>query len=400
MFTHQSNNQRWWGFFPVYKFQKRCSRRSCKYFNNHFVDKQSALPGIVHLIFYLHSTCMLPRVNRHIDKWLALPGIVCLSFVDLHSAFLLPRVNQHIDKQSALPWIVCLSFSDLHSAFIWICDEQMALPGIVCWGLVEPFENLFATNATTNWSVEADLLLKDKELFVLVEPFKNLSSMDATTNWSVEEAVCLKDRRCLYCLSRLTVASPLWLSMLSLLNCFGLLKLWAQMPTMWRLWHKTFVVEVTGSNANNVKAWRETVVVEDTWTFTKRDWTQLVNPELRLEWVVEKRTRADEKLCLLLALAYWIEGKACWELASVACGDLWMISSSNCSGWLESDSGFCFVERTLRSSASHSNLWFVVWSFRLMIGSNFAMLFCLFVCSFESNIMIQLYLISSNLIQI
>ncbi len=30
-------------------------------------------------------------------------------------------------------------------------------------------------------------------------------------------------------------------------------------------------VEVTGSNANNVKAWRETVSVEDTWTFTARD---------------------------------------------------------------------------------------------------------------------------------
>jgi len=30
-------------------------------------------------------------------------------------------------------------------------------------------------------------------------------------------------------------------------------------------------VEVTGSNANNVKAWRETVGVEDTCTFTARD---------------------------------------------------------------------------------------------------------------------------------
>jgi hypothetical protein len=32
-----------------------------------------------------------------------------------------------------------------------------------------------------------------------------------------------------------------------------------------------FIVEVTGSNANNVKAWHETFVVEDTWTFTARD---------------------------------------------------------------------------------------------------------------------------------
>jgi hypothetical protein len=30
-------------------------------------------------------------------------------------------------------------------------------------------------------------------------------------------------------------------------------------------------VEVTGSNANNAKAWRETVGVEDTWTFAARD---------------------------------------------------------------------------------------------------------------------------------
>jgi hypothetical protein len=31
------------------------------------------------------------------------------------------------------------------------------------------------------------------------------------------------------------------------------------------------VVEVTGSNANNVKTWYETFGVEDTWTFTARD---------------------------------------------------------------------------------------------------------------------------------
>jgi hypothetical protein len=43
--------------------------------------------------------------------------------------------------------------------------------------------------------------------------------------------------------------------------------------------------------------------------------------------MVEKGMRADEKLCLLLALTYWIEGKACWELALVAFGDLQMISS-------------------------------------------------------------------------
>ena len=30
-------------------------------------------------------------------------------------------------------------------------------------------------------------------------------------------------------------------------------------------------VEVMGSNANNAKSWRETVGVEDAWTFTTRD---------------------------------------------------------------------------------------------------------------------------------
>jgi hypothetical protein len=30
-------------------------------------------------------------------------------------------------------------------------------------------------------------------------------------------------------------------------------------------------VEDMDSNANNVKAWHETVVVEDAWTFTARD---------------------------------------------------------------------------------------------------------------------------------
>ncbi len=95
----------------------------------------------------------------------------------------------------------------------------------------------------------------------------------------------------------------------------------------WTVWF----AEVTCWNANNANAWCEIVSVEDTWTFTARDWTQLVNPELRLEQIVEKGLWADEILCLLLlALAYWIEGKACWELALVAFGHLWMISSSTC----------------------------------------------------------------------
>ncbi len=49
-----------------------------------------------------------------------------------------------------------------------------------------------------------------------------------------KKACCWRKMPCLYRLSRLTIASPLWLSMLSLLNRFLLLKLRAQMPTMQR----------------------------------------------------------------------------------------------------------------------------------------------------------------------
>ncbi len=54
-------------------------------------------------------------------------------------------------------------------------------------------------------------------------------------------------------------------------------------------------VEVTGSNANNVKAWHETFCGEDAWTFTTREWTKLDN--LPNEKIVEKGTQADENLC-------------------------------------------------------------------------------------------------------
>jgi hypothetical protein len=55
-------------------------------------------------------------------------------------------------------------------------------------------------------------------------------------------------------------------------------------------------------------------------------------------------TQADVPLCLLLVLAYWIEFKACWELALTA-GELQMISSSYCTGCLESNTGsdICYL---------------------------------------------------------
>ena len=48
------------------------------------------------------------------------------------------------------------------------------------------------------------------------------------------------------CLSQLTLTSPLWLSMLSLQNCFVLLKLQARMPTMRRHGVKLLVLKMLG----------------------------------------------------------------------------------------------------------------------------------------------------------
>ena len=65
-------------------------------------------------------------------------------------------------------------------------------------------------------------------------------------------------------------------------------------------------VEVTGSNANNATAWRETFGVEDAWTFTTRDWTQHDNPPNGQ--IVEKGMRSDEKLCYLAKGKCAVEG--------------------------------------------------------------------------------------------
>ncbi len=60
--------------------------------------------------------------------------------------------------------------------------------------------------------------------------------------------------------------------------------------------------------------------------------------ELRVDPLnLEMSTRADVIFCLSLALTYWIECEACWELALPA-GELWMISSSYCTGCFESNS--------------------------------------------------------------
>ncbi len=55
-------------------------------------------------------------------------------------------------------------------------------------------------------------------------------------------------------------------------------------------------VEITSSNTNNIKEWRETFGVEDAWTVTAREWTILDNP-IPTELKVKKGMRADVKLC-------------------------------------------------------------------------------------------------------
>ncbi len=86
--------------------------------------------------------------------------------------------------------------------------------------------------------MEKDLLLKDKALFVLFE------SADGCISAVAFNAV---------------FAELFWFVEVTSSNANNV-----------KEWHETFVVEVTGSNANNVKAWHETVIVEDTWTFTAR----------------------------------------------------------------------------------------------------------------------------------
>jgi len=111
----------------------------------------------------------------------------------------------------------------------------------------------------------------------LFETAFDIQSTDATTNWNVEEGLSSKDE-------------ALYILFESAAGCIFAEAFNAVFAEL------IYFVEVMGSNANNAKAWRETVGVEDTWTFTARDWTIFDNPELWLELIVEKRTRADESL--------------------------------------------------------------------------------------------------------
>jgi hypothetical protein len=140
----------------------------------------------------------------------------------------------------------------------------LPLKGKALFDLVEPFENLLSTDAATNWRVEEAVCLKDEVLFILVEPFNNFSSTDATTNWSVEEAVCLKDK-----------VLFVFTSTSSLNETFALFVFASALSL-----NETFVVEVTG-------------------TLTAWEWTQRVNPELRLERKVVKGMQADALKLLL-----------------------------------------------------------------------------------------------------
>ncbi len=136
---------------------------------------------------------------------------------------------------------------------------------------VWPLESSFLTDATTSLVTVEDLSSKDEALLV---------KKDATTTWNINEDLYLKD------LIDLPLKSK---------ASFDLV-LTADACTSDTAFAELFS-EVTGSNANNVKAWRETVGVEDTWTFTAREWTQHDNPPKGQ--IVEKGTRAVEKLCWL-----------------------------------------------------------------------------------------------------
>ncbi len=112
----------------------------------------------------------------------------------------------------------------------------------------------------------------------------DFQSTDATTNWNVEEGLLSKDEAFLFESADGCISAEAFDAVFAELIWF---------------------VEVTGSNASNVKALRETVGVEDTWTFTARDWTQHDNPPKGQ--IVEKGTRTDEKLRWLAErkCAFW-----------------------------------------------------------------------------------------------
>ncbi len=87
----------------------------------------------------------------------------------------------------------------------------------------------------------------------------------------MEEAVCLKDKA-LFVLVELadTCISAMAFNAI-IAELFWFVEVTGSNANNAKAWYETVVVEVTGSNANNAKAWHETVGVEDTWTFTARD---------------------------------------------------------------------------------------------------------------------------------
>jgi hypothetical protein len=141
---------------------------------------------------------------------------------------------------------------------------------------------------TTNWKVlDADspsidlsgLPPKGRALFDLVEPFENLLLTDATTNWSVEEAMCLKDK------ALFVFASALLLNETFALFVFASAS----------LLNETFALFVFAS----ALLLSETFVVEVRGNFTVWEGTQWINPELRLEQKVVEGTQADALKLLL-----------------------------------------------------------------------------------------------------
>jgi hypothetical protein len=212
------------------------------------------------------------------------------------------------------------------------------------------FETAFdfqLTDATTNWCVKECLSSKEDELFILFElvdsciPAVAFNAVFAELMFVVEVT------------SSNTNNAKAW-------HETFVVEVTGSNVNNVKAWRETFVVEVMGSNANNVKAWRETVGVEDTWTFTARDWTILDDNPYWNEQIVEKGSRADEKLCGLAeckCASWFVMVVACdnplksrligvgiyhWLLELLEAAFEWSISSAIL-GWSAKDSGSDFL---------------------------------------------------------
>ncbi len=153
-----------------------------------------------------------------------------------------------------LHWDVGISINLAEFAFaLMLMESSLAIE--------KAFDNERSTKCCCNWlwycCLNPKINLNVGCIFLLIlmrcKVLNGLFEIALISNWQMQQptemwkkAWCRMKMCCLLCLSRLTVASPLWLSMLSLLNWFVLLKLWAQMPTKQRHGVKLLVLKILG----------------------------------------------------------------------------------------------------------------------------------------------------------